>query len=132
LFNSLVRLKLIGYNSRHFTATNIDVSQKSATERKKLLDSGEVETSVELKFEEAKSVAQLWEALLNYDAVYSHLHPLDYGPKVLMRVVVHGCYINSLLISKKITFIFLVLFDSKKLTLNFLALWKSKRLEGGE
>jgi hypothetical protein len=54
-----------------------------------LLDSREVETSVELKFEEAKSVAQLWEALPNYDAVYSHLHPLDYGPKVLMVVVVH-------------------------------------------
>jgi hypothetical protein len=88
LFN-IVRLILIEYYPRHFTATNIDVSQKSATERKKLLDSGEVETSVELKFEEAKSVAQLWEALLNYDAVYSHLHPLDYGPKVLMRVVVH-------------------------------------------
>ena len=79
----------IEYHYRHFTASNIDVSQKSATERKKLLDSGEVETSVELKFEEAKSVAQLWEALLNYDAVYSHLHPLDFGPKVLMRVVVH-------------------------------------------
>ena len=65
------------------------MSQKSATERKKLLDSGEIETSVELKFEEAKSVSQLWEALLNYDAVYSHLHPMDYGPKVLMRIMVH-------------------------------------------
>ena len=74
---------------RHFTSSNIDVSQKSATERKKLLDSGEIETSVELKFEEAKSVSQLWEALLNYDAVYSHLHPMDYGPNVLMRIMVH-------------------------------------------
>ena len=45
-----------------------------------MLDSGEIETSVELKFEEA---------LLNYDAVYSHLHPMDYGPKVLMRIMVH-------------------------------------------
>ena len=62
-------------------SSNIDVSQKSATERKRLLDSGEIETSVELKFEEAKSVSQLWEALLNYDAVYAHLHP--------MRVMVH-------------------------------------------
>ena len=70
-------------------SSNIDVSQKSATERKRLLDSGEIETSVELKFEEAKSVSQLWEALLNYDAVYAHLHPMDYGPKVLMRVMVH-------------------------------------------
>ena len=26
---------------------------------------------------------------MNYDAIYTHLHPLDYGPKVLMRVVVH-------------------------------------------
>ena len=65
------------------------MSQKSATERRKLLDSGEIETSVELKFDEAKSTAQLWEALLNYDAIYAHLHTLDYGPKVLMRVVVH-------------------------------------------
>ena len=73
----------------HSIASNIDVSQKSATEPKKLLDSGEIETSVELKFEEAKSVAQLWEALLNYDAVYSHLHPMDYSPKVLMRIMVH-------------------------------------------
>ena len=47
-----------------------------------MLDSG-------VKFEEAKSVAQLWETLLNYDAVYSHLHPMDYGPKVLMRIIVH-------------------------------------------
>ena len=52
---------------------NYTVSQKSATEHKKLLNSGEIETSVELKFEEAKSVAQLWETLLNYDAIYSHL-----------------------------------------------------------
>ena len=63
---------------------NYTVSQKSATEHKKLLDSGEIETSVELKFEEAKSVAQLREALLNFDAVYSHLHP-----KVLVRIMVH-------------------------------------------
>ena len=69
--------------------SGIDFSQKSATERKRLLDSGEIETSVELKYEEAKSVSQLWEALLNYDAVYEHLHPMDYGPKVLMRVMVH-------------------------------------------
>ena len=68
---------------------NYTVSQKSATEHKKLLNIGEIETSVELKFEEAKSVAQLWEALLNYDAVYSHLHPMDDGPKVLMRIMVH-------------------------------------------
>ena len=65
------------------------MSQKSATERRKLLDSGEIETSVELKFDKAKSTAQLWGALLNYDAIYAHLHPLDYVPKVLMRVVVH-------------------------------------------
>jgi hypothetical protein len=54
-----------------------------------LLDSGEIETSVELKFGGAKSLAQLWEAVINYDAVYSHLHPMDYGPKVLMRIMVH-------------------------------------------
>jgi hypothetical protein len=48
---------------RHFTASIIDVSKKSATERKKLLDSEEIETSVELKFEEAKGVAQLWEEM---------------------------------------------------------------------
>ena len=41
--------------SKHFTSCNIDVSQKSATERRKLLGSGEIETSVELKFEKAKS-----------------------------------------------------------------------------
>lgn len=53
-----------------------------------MLDSREIETSVELKFEEAKSVAQLWQALFNYDAVYSDLDPMD-GPKVLMRIMVH-------------------------------------------
>jgi hypothetical protein len=39
-----------------------------------------------------------------------------------------GCYINSLLISKKLTFNFLLLFNSKKLTFNFWALWKSKKI----
>ena len=34
---------------------------------------------------------------------------------------------NSPLISNKLTFNFLVLFDSKKLTFNFVALWKSKQ-----
>ena len=80
LFRKVKYNNSIKYNN----SSNIDVSQKSATERKKLLDSGEIETSVELKFEEAKSVSQLWEALHNYDAVYSHLHP-----KVLVRIMVH-------------------------------------------
>ena len=51
--------------------------------------SAEIETSVELKLDEAKSTAQFWEALPNYDAIYADLHPLDYGSNVLMRVVVH-------------------------------------------
>ena len=42
-----------------------------------------------LSLNSMKSTAQLWEALLNYDAIYAHLHHLDYGPKVLLRVVVH-------------------------------------------
>ena len=48
-----------------------------------LLDSGYIETSVELKFEEAKSSPKL------RCSIYSHLHPMDYGPKVLMRIMVH-------------------------------------------
>ena len=39
----------------------------------------------------------------------------------------NGYLKNSPLISKKINFNFLVLFDSKKLTFNFLALSKSKK-----
>ena len=53
-------------------------------------------------------------------------------PTALLRIcserpATEGCYINSPLISKKLTFYFCVLFDSKKLTFNFLALWKSKK-----
>ena len=57
----------IKYVFRHFTTGNLDVSQKS-----------KIETSMEVEFEEAKSVAQLWKALINYDAAYTNLHPIDY------------------------------------------------------
>ena len=57
----------IKYVFRQFTTGNLDVSQKS-----------KIETSMEVEFEEAKSVAQLWEALINYDAVYTNLHLMDY------------------------------------------------------
>ena len=57
----------IKYVFRQFTTGNLDVSQKS-----------KIQTSMEVEFEEAKSVAQLWEALINYDAVYTNLHLMDY------------------------------------------------------
>ena len=65
-----------------FHATSMLAINPPQIERLKLLDSGEIETCVELKVDAAKSTAQLWEEL-NYDAIYSHLHPLDYCPKVL-------------------------------------------------
>ena len=61
---------------------------------------------------------------------FNKSHFSIYGTMVLCWSEVKGYegYLkNSPLISEKLTFNLLVLFDSKKLTFNFWALWKSKQ-----